>query len=167
MDGDSGKVPTLLIDSNVWIDNYLDERPHMNESCALVNFCCAHDIPMLYAVTFLKDVCYTIARELKRARRRMGHKVDESVAEACKMAALSCMTNVADIGTAVAQDMSDVWLAVKLNSIHGDIEDNLIMAAVERSGADYLVTNDEKLIKHSPYPAMTPKDALKMLTAAS
>lgn len=83
------------------------------------------------------------------------------------MAALSCMTNVADIGTAVAQDMSDVWLAVKLNSIHGDIEDNLIMAAVERSGADYLVTNDEKLIKHSPYPAMTPKDALKMLTAAS
>lgn len=56
--------------------------------------------------------------------------------------------------------MSDVWLACKQRPIHGDYEDDLIIAAIQRVGSTVLVTNDEKLLRHCPVAVLDVKDAL-------
>lgn len=158
---------SFLLDSNIWMDNYDGARPLCGDSRDLIDYCLKEDIGMLYASISIKDVYYSMKRVLRDARSAAGLPLDEAYSKSSHIAAMACIENMSDIATATPLDMSDVWLAKKLISSHPDFEDNLIMAAVERSGADYLVTNDEKLIKHSPYPAMTPKDALKMLMAVS
>ena len=68
-----------------------------------------------------------------------------------------------ELGTAVGCDMTDVWLACKQRPIHGDYEDDLILAAIQRVGSTTLVTNDEKLLLHCPVGALDVKDALAYL----
>ena len=66
--------------------------------------------------------------------------------------------------TPVGGSPVDLWFASKLRDEHAGIEDDLIIAACMRIDADYLVTNDEKLIKHSPVATITPAMAAKLLT---
>ena len=71
----------------------------------------------------------------------------------------------AGTGHAVGSDESDLWTACGLCNLHNDLEDNLIVAAAQRSNATYLITSDELLIKHAPVAALTPSDALTLLQA--
>ena len=57
----------------------------------------------------------------------------------------------------------DALKAFGRRSVHGDYEDNLVVACAERCKARLLVTNDEKLIKHASVPAMTANDAFNYL----
>ena len=38
-----------------------------------------------------------------------------------------------------------------------------VVAAARRAKADYLVTNDERLLRHSPVAALSPRDMLALL----
>ena len=58
-----------------------------------------------------------------------------------------------------------VWLACKYRQVHDDFEDDLLIAAAQRAQADYLVTNDERLLKHAPVAALSARDALAALRA--
>ncbi len=49
--------------------------------------------------------------------------------------------------------------------LHDDYEDNLVVAAAQRSRADCLVTNDEKLLRHSPVATFSCRDAAIYLRA--
>lgn len=53
--------------------------------------------------------------------------------------------------------------AMRQKGIHPDLEDDLIIAAMERSHADLLVTNDEKLLRHCPVAALDARDAFTWL----
>ena len=54
-----------------------------------------------------------------------------------------------EVATAVGADNSDVWLASKWEPLHGDIGDNLVLAAAKRAQADYVVTSDRQLLSHA------------------
>ena len=124
-----------------------------------------HDVTLLYPVTSLKDVYYNIAQSLKNASRDEGVAITHAAAVAINEVAYASVKNMADIGTAVGADGSDVWLALKLYSVHRDIEDDMILAAMERSGASFLVTNRLELIRHASCAAMTSEDMLGYLEA--
>ena len=49
--------------------------------------------------------------------------------------------------------------------LHDDYEDNLVVAAAQRSRADCLVTNNEKLLRHSPVATLSCRDAAIYLRA--
>ncbi len=51
------------------------------------------------------------------------------------------------------------WVVPTLNTIGP----NLIVAACMRMKADYLVTNDEKLLRHAPVAAVTPAKMVQLL----
>lgn len=53
--------------------------------------------------------------------------------------------------------------ALLLQNVHGDFEDNLVVAAALHMGADCLVTSDGRLMKHAPIACLTPQDALALL----
>ena len=65
--------------------------------------------------------------------------------------------------TAIGADESDVWLACRYLPFNNDLEDNFVLAAAERAQVDYIVTNDETLIRKSTVPAFTPEDASKLI----
>lgn len=160
-----GQPKTLLLDTCVWLDNYLGFRQGSAAARELVVTALERDIVLLHAVTAIKDVHYIVAQTLKRERRAAGGEVTEEAALADDQVAWACVSNMREIATAVGMDAGDVWLAEKYKSIHRDVEDNLVIAAAQRAKADVLVTSDLDLICHAPVAAMTPQDVLKLLNA--
>lgn len=159
----SGQRPTLLIDTNVWLDYYLPDRAGSDKATSLMSFALARDCPLLYPTAIVKDVFYLTANTFKwDARAQKGALSADDAATATEIA-WGCVSNMRENATAVGADESDVWLACKLRGIHDDLEDNLVIAAAQRAKATYLVTNDETLIKHAPVATLTPDDALGML----
>ncbi|WP_080800011.1 type II toxin-antitoxin system VapC family toxin [Arabiibacter massiliensis] len=156
---------TLLVDTNVWLDYYLPNRPGHAEALSFILFAYEHGYPLLYPAAIVKDVFYLTANAFKRDMRNETGTLTERDAAAASAGAWGCVLHLREQATAVGADESDLWMACKLRSVHNDLEDNLIVAAAERASATYLITNDEALIKHSPVAALTPSDALALLQA--
>lgn len=153
----------IVLDTCILLDNYLGNRPNAKASRALIDFCLAERIPLLYSAASIGSVAYLIENALKTQTRESGTGIDESTGLAARRAASACIESLQLIATAVGVDDSDIWLARKYQSLHDDFEDNLVLAAVERSKADFLVTSDEKLIKHAPCAAFDPQSMLDYL----
>lgn len=161
----SPSTSSLLIDTNVWLDFFLGFRPGHEHAVGLFNESNEADVSLLYAVTSTKDVFFLISSDFKREARRRDGYLDESAAHAAEQAAWACLESMASIATAVGCDQSDVWVARKHRPLHGDYEDDLVIAAARRSKAGCLVTNDERLLRHSPVAALSPADARALLRA--
>lgn len=150
----------------MWIDYYLGYRAGHAEAYELLRLANELDIRLLYAVTSSKDLFYLISADYKQAcRRAHGGKLEPGEATSADATAWGCLDHLAESATAVACDHSDVWLARKQRAVHGDYEDNLVVAAAQRAGADFLVTNDEKLLRHCPVAALDTRDAVAYLHA--
>lgn len=156
---------SLLVDTNVWLDYFLSERPGHDEAVSFVAFACERKYPLLYPASIVKDVFYLTANALKRDTRARKGALAPSDAAAATETAWGCVHSMREQATAVGADESDLWMACSLHSIHNDLEDNLVVAAAQRADATYLITSDETLIKHAPVAALTPGDALTLLQA--
>lgn len=158
----------LLLDTNVWLDNYNAERPHAEEARALINHALTYEIPLLYSPLSLKDVFFITTLSLKQQLRKACNEngvSPEQQAQAAKEFAWGCVNNMQEIATAIGLDQSDAWLAKKYRGIHNDIEDNLILAAAHRVPGCYLVTEDVQLRSNAPIPALTSQAMLSLLPA--
>ena len=154
----SADRPIAIVDTNVWLDNYLGSRPHSRASREFIVSALECGVQLAYPVHAVKDVFYLLQLNLKRKARENGD-LSEGDAAAITAAAWSCVQNMREMATAVGADESDVWQACKYRQLTGDLEDNLVIAAAQRAQADFLVTNDKKLIHKAPVPAFMPEDA--------
>lgn len=157
--------PTLLIDTNIWLDCFLPNRPGHDEAMSLMSFAYEREYPLLYPTTIVKDMFYLMVNALKCDIRAKKGALTQNDAAAVTECAWACVNNMRERATAVGADESDIWMACKLRSVHNDLEDNLVVAAAQRANATYLVTSDELLIKHAPVAALTPGDAFALLQA--
>ncbi|RNL48980.1 type II toxin-antitoxin system VapC family toxin [Paraeggerthella hongkongensis] len=155
----------LLLDSNVWIDLFASDRPGRENAQALVSWAVDREVDLLYAAISIKDVYYLLEEREKRRMRAAGKEITPASAAAINEYAWGCIRAMEEIATVVPVDQSDIWIATKYRSFHGDFEDNLLLAAVERSKADFLVTSDEILLRHAPVATVVPGDLLKLVTA--
>lgn len=152
---------SLLLDTNVWLDYLIESRRGHQAAFQLIDAAFQREIELLFAVTSSKDIFYTANRAAKYwYRESHGGELTDSAALAAQEIAWGCLNQLRELGTAVGCDLSDIWLACKHRSIHGDYEDDLILAAIQRVGSTTLVTNDEKLLRHCPVAALDVKDAL-------
>ena len=156
----------VAVDTNVWLDNYLGGRPRSRLSREFIVSALQRGVQLAYPVHVVKDVFYLLQLNLKRKTREKGD-LSEGDAAAISVAAWSCINNMREMATAVGADESDVWQACKYRQLTGDLEDNLVIAAAQRAQADFLVTNDGKLIRKSPVPAFMPEDATAYLDTLS
>lgn len=161
----ASRQPSLLIDTNVWLDHFLASRPGHDEATSLMLFAYEHEYPLLYPTAIVKDVFYLSANALKRDASNEKGAIAQRDAAAATEIAWGCVRSMGELGAGVGADESDLWTACNLRSIHNDLEDNLIVAAAQRANATYLITNDETLIKHAPVATLTPGDALALLQA--
>ena len=154
----------ILLDTNVWLDAFLPERAARSIAQELIALALKSRVDLLYPVHIIPDVFYLAFIDVKRLLRGQGS--DELVAQAARTTAWEYVNSMREIATAVAADNSDVWLASKWESLHGDIEDNLVLAAAKRAEADYVVTSDRQLLAHAALAgvaAVSPEDMLAVL----
>lgn len=157
----------FVLDTNVMLDYYLGDRSRSDEAKAFFDYVLKHkeSCPLFYSPHCISSLFYLIANATKQSARQRLARITEKEALVAIEFAWGCIDHLQENATAVGADQSDVWLACKLRGVHNDLEDNLIIAAAMRANASYLITNDEKLIKHATVPALTPKDALAVLQA--
>ena len=156
---------TILVDTNVWLDNYIASRSGHETAHRFLASAQNSGMQLLYSASILKDTFYILASNLKEEIRREGKAVKKGDALAIRNIAWACIDNMRELGTAVGVDEADLWLACKYRTLNPDLEDNLVLAAAERAHADYLVTSDEQLIRKSTVTAFTPADMAAYLDA--
>ena len=159
--------PTLLIDTNIWIDAFDGDRKQHVRAHVLLDTAFERGVTLAFAVSSLKDVYYALSNALKRQSRTVNGVLSEEDARSAEAYAWACIQNMQEIATPVAVDVSDVWLAGKYRSQMHDFEDALVAAATSRCHADALVTNDERFLRHSPVNAMDAADALAYIALSS
>lgn len=155
------KQPSLLFDTNIWLDLYLGSRKGHKDAMALYETSKNAGANILSALVSLKDVYYLVDISLKREAANEGG-LSKADTDAIHALAWACIENMMECSAPIGADLSDAWHASKLRRIHGDFEDDLIIAAAQRANCDYLVTNDKRLLGHAPVAALSCKDALKL-----
>lgn len=151
---------SLLLDTNVWLDYYLPTRAGHAAAARVVTFAHDHQTPLLYAIHSVNDVCYIVGRTFRDELRRLGYRPDKTSHEVTSSMVEDVLSDMQTIATAVGADASDLWLAKRYHRIHPDYEDCLVLAAVERSGARCLISNDRSLLRHAPCLALSPEEYL-------
>lgn len=155
--------PKLLVDTNVWIDAFVESRADHANARALFDFALLNDLSLLYAATSMQNVHYLISQALKRAALSSGRELAETDYKEIADAAWRRIDDMSEVGFAVGCDESDLWLARKHRTIHYDFEDGLMVAAAKRSEADFIVTRDKQFLAHCPVAALDTFDMLDYL----
>ena len=160
------KIPSVvLLDVDVWLDNYLPDRPAGADSRLMLDWLIEHDVAISYPITAPATLFYLIQQAMKQASRIENGSLNQSDVQSINETAWACIENMAEIGVPVGADASDFWIARKYRAIHADLEDNLVLAAAERAQADYLVTSDKSLLGKSTVPALSPHDFIQVVCA--
>ena len=154
--------PILLIDTNVWLDYFIPSRDEDGIAARLLDEALARDTPLVFSAQAALDVYQRVRIENKRWVGA-GGAVSETWAVAIKRLAWDCVNEMRERATPIPVDSSDLYLACKFRDLHDDLEDDLVLAACERSKANYLVTSDRKLLLHAPIDARTPSQMLELL----
>ena len=155
----------VLCDTGVWLDYFLGNRVRHEMACRLVDTCEREGVSLLVSPASLNDFYHLCQLELRQATLKATGAITEEQAAAAHDVAWADLENLSEIATVVTADASDVWLARTHRYVHGDFEDDLVVAAAQRAKADYLITNDEQLLRHAPVAALSVEDAVKVLEA--
>ena len=153
----------LVLDTNVWLDYELGMRPGHDVAFRLVDFAATRGIRLGLASHSMKDVFYIMGQQLKAMNRENGAMSEEAAALAARQVSWGVFDHLMELAECIPIDYSDAWIAGKYRDLHPDYEDDLVVAAAMRMKADYLVTSNARLIRHSPVPTLSPGDALRVL----
>lgn len=162
---DMREVPhSVVLDTNVILDCYFADRPGAKDSIEAVNIALEHDVTLLYSAAQAKDVFFLAAMLLKSAERATSDEVSIAAARSINETCWAILDNLDSYASVVGADESDVWLAKKHRAVHGDFEDNLVIASALRANADFIVTKDEQLLKHAPIAALAPHSFVALMS---
>ena len=160
-------VPTLLIDTNIWIDAFDGDRKQHMRAHVLLDTAFERGVTLAFAVSSLKDVYYALSSALKRQRwdgewraERGGCTLGGSIRLGV------CPEHARDRHAGCGRCLTRMACGKFRSQMH-DFEDALVAAAASRCHADVLVTNDERFLRHSPVNAMDAADALTYMTLSS
>lgn len=146
-------MDALLLDLNVWLDHAFVQREGHAAANRLLALAGEKEIPLLISASSLADFFF-IARQMTKQIVSSG----PSTGEFARQYAWGLVDNLLDIATVCAIDQGDTWMAQHFRNVHGDFEDDLVVAAAMRCKAAYLITNDADLLRHSPVPALSAAD---------
>ncbi len=158
----SGASQIIVVDTNVWLDYFLGESLHHEDSYAFIVEAQRLNIPLVIPSHSLKDLFFILEQRLKAASDN-GNSAS-SVAKSARSAAWAAVELVMELATVGSTDQSDAWIALKQRALHSDYEDDLVIACAIRLNARLLVTNDHQFIQHSPVTTLCAKDALTLIS---
>lgn len=148
----------LIFDTNVLIDYCFKDRSDIStDSLQMIYVAteCGHTC--LAPVNIVNDFTYIINTILKRDKEIQDSSIRNQII-------WGFFDKIKDVVGFVGCDVSDIFVAEKFRFDNCDMEDNLVVAAAMRCGADYLITNDKDLNKKQLVPTKTPKQMIKILS---
>lgn len=155
----SGKPMSLVIDTNVWVDYFLNNELDRGASKCLLECAVKNDVSLLVCPTTLKDVFYLLPRRFKRQDALEG-KPETSY----EPVAWACIESMLELAAPSPLWLFECTLARSLRSKFRDYEDNLILASSESAKADYIVTRDGPLLQRFPEACITPEHAIELIS---
>lgn len=157
-------VLRLLLDTNIWLDYFLARSTHHAVVDTLIASAANREDIALYVTSLsLKDIAYQLAAQMQADVRRSGKRVDENSASAAREVAWGCVRNVLEKAIVLPIGYDEVLRAFTFKPLHDDLEDDLVLGAMEASGVAVLVTHDQKLAKHAEGICFTAEEALALL----
>lgn len=153
----------ILLDTNALVDFLLGREPGCSACKRIIALSDSSKQVLYVSSTSVKDAYYLVRSGLKRAERNVSGSVDERQARAISEVAWACVRQVLDTALVVPIGRGECFDAVTMKVLHDDFEDDLILAAAREVKADFLVTSDEKLMKHAPVACLTPMDMAALL----
>lgn len=154
----------IMVDTNVWVDLYIPGRPNREASLAFFEVARRAEAELVFTLEIARAVYRIVSHEAKRWVREGRGELSEAYAHAISNHAWDFVQDMQEYGTPIGSSTPDLWMATKLRDRHPEIEDNLIVAACMRLDVDYLVTNDAKLIRHSPLATVDPSMMARLIT---
>ena len=154
----------LLIDTNVWVDYFVDRGAQHTAAMQLILDASARGDVALYAASVsLKDAFYLVSLESKRSLCADGLPITKEREAAIREAAWASVRALMDFALVVPVGQAEALQAMAYRTVHGDFEDDLILAAAKRVEADYVITSDEELLRHASVGCLTVQDGLALL----
>lgn len=153
----------LLVDSNVWVDSYLGDHAHFDESFRFLKEARGQGAELLYGASKLEGMFCVLTAEFERGMREGDGDLAANATQIAQAFAWGCIDNIRELGTAVGMDESDLWLACKYRAVGRDLQGNVLLAAAQRADADYVVTWDEELLASPVVRAATPTQMIALL----
>ena len=153
----------IVVDTNVWLDYLFGTRPGSAAALHMLSQARRIDAALVIPPHCLSTVFFLFQQELKMRNRQDGKLSPEKAAASARVAAWAVVDLIMELAAVGPSDHADALMARKNRQLHDDFEDNLVISCALRTNARLLVTNDEKLIKHSPVPTLSAADAGKLL----
>ncbi len=157
----------LLIDTNVWLDYFLARTNATRPIVELFSRAAeAEDIVLFSSSLSVKDVYYILGRTMKADARRGGALTPETIAGADETA-WACIRLIRQKSIIASVGADEVFDSFVFRHHHNDFEDDLILGVANRIDADYVVTEDKNLIKHTNGVCIDAHQALRLVGEAS
>ena len=161
----AGTQLRIMLDANAWLDFFIEGRVGSATASRLVRSAASRNAELFYPSHVIEDLFLEIRRDAVEWVRSSTGEVTRDAARIRHDYAWDCMEDLHELATAVATDDADVLAALRYRSLSENLEDNLVLVAAQRAGADYLVTTDQVLLSKATIAALTPQDMLTVLEA--
>nr|AHF23953.1 PilT protein domain-containing protein [uncultured bacterium Contig19] len=153
----------IALDTNILVDYLMGREPTCSDckQLLLMHASCQHAV---YAASIsLKDAYYLVAMQLKRMERQASGALSATMARAANEVAWACIRSLIENVLVLPVGRAESIQAFTYKPLHNDFEDNLVVAAALSANVDFLVTNDEALLRHAPIACLSSNDMLALL----
>ena len=158
----------VVLDTNVLLDLFgASSEADALQAKALVAELARHSETPICTPAILKDFAYLYPLRLKSVIRAEKGSFDESDAACVAQCASAAVASLMELCAVASEGMVDCEMARLMCKQHADFEDNVIAAVARRIDADYIVTRDERFMRHCPIACLSPADMVAHLQAGT
>ena len=157
----------LLIDTNVWMDYFSGRLDRTANVVHLIEVADASERIALFASSLsVKDVSYLVSAAIKRECRRKTGSLSNDAIAAADETAWACVRQMRELALIAPVGADEVFDSFVFRPHHNDFEDDLMLGVANRIDADYVVTEDKNLIRHTNGVCIDVKQALRLVGEA-
>ena len=153
----------VMLDTNVVVDYLMGREPGCSDCARLIAMYSACELSLYVSTLTLKDAYYLVSTQLKRMERQASGRLGDGMAHAANEVAWTCVRQLIDNVLVLPTGRAESLQALVLRPVHGDFEDDLVVATALGADIDILVSNDTELVKHAPIACLTSSDAISLL----
>ena len=153
----------VMLDTNVIIDYLMGREPGCTDCAQIITMHANSELIACVSALSLKDAYFIVSMLLKRMEREASGSVSESTARTANDIAWACVHQLVKDILVLPTGWAESLQALVFRPLHGDFEDDLVAATALSANVDFLVSNDEELIKHAPIACLSSSDALSLV----
>lgn len=166
-DAGTKRTLKLLIDTNIWLDYFLGRTSAAEPTVELFSRAAeAEGIVLFSSSLSVKDIYYILGRTMKADAHHGGVLTPEAIAAADETA-WACVRLIRQKSIIASVGADEVFDSFVFKHHHNDFEDDLILGVANRIDADYVVTGDKDLIKHTNGVCIDVYQALRLVGEAN